>query len=233
MNRYSKLILLFLLAETLGSQPTSSATEYLVPSDRPHNNSTILLDGPPTDANLSAWALSAISPNFDQLKIRPKVPVTVDFSLDNAGIPTTVNIITSGMSDRDRFYCEQAIWETSPFTKEAFAGKHVTVILGQTHTALNPSGRRVPRDIVLRFIPASIAQSFPSVFTRKELDEKDNLVYLTKRQLSNKRLNDFRRDWASFIAHNENVGLTRDDVLQEAAALRRTYSNLFVPRSEK
>ena len=161
------------------------------------------------------------------------------FELDNGKDTPRYRLRKNSGSEADKFYCEQAIWESAPFRAET-ANAHGEIRLsaatpgcskGQSK-ALFLAHNSLPEDrniVVIHVIPCSIIWNdrFFGTFDAQELESLSNLKSIQLKDAQSEALNSFRKEWIEFTLKPRTAKPTRKEILDFAAALLSKYRTMF------
>lgn len=177
----------------------------------------------------------AIQGNFDpKCFSHGQCKATFQIVFPETGIPEYSKIESSNDSRTDDFYCEQAIWEMIlPNPPAGGLPPQVMCTFDAnsqdgfgTHKELTDS---VPEGhVALHLIPTQ----FPLVdllFPNGQLKNKENVVFIDKKNLDSSLLTEFRHDWFNFFAYHRP--LSADAIKTQSAALKQKYASLFSTKS--
>jgi len=190
---------------------------------------------PSTPEDRQKRAEDSIYSNFDPACLSNKeASIKVDFTVDSLGL-TRYNIAQNQSSTpADRFYCEQAIWESTPMDR--VYESHGTCLLGsnqKSHATLSELQGDKAR-LWMHFVPESVLSIRSYGVLKLTIDDihcKENVVSIAAEDWNNPKLEKFRTDWTNFVKNSSP--LTRSDVVSYAELMHTKYDDLFQATVEK
>lgn len=192
------------------------------------------------------WSTRAAKSFLNTRDLSPQCSITFRLKGSHDEFPA-YEVISEEGSPSDLFYCEQAIWESSPerlmagsqegnlvcdskqFKQEEKLAKidyfHKKISSAELYKSKNAeTGNAI---VVMHVIPRSFNTDQNVLFTREELASPNNLIAIPTANIEKKELLSYRKEWADYVSKNETTRRTKTEVLTFAANLLNKYSELF------
>ncbi|MBX3150373.1 hypothetical protein KF728_09515 [Candidatus Obscuribacterales bacterium] len=167
---------------------------------------------------------------------RTQISMAVEISSE--GYPTYKILKAINASPVDKFYCEQAVWEASPFRPEwapnfngakfnlDFPQKNPTRLGHNYSDNLVATKNKSSKVVCMHFVPASIAaKAFGKSPASFDVDAPANIVKIPVTRIGSPSLSQFRKDWVEYALDNSEM--TPALVNLKSRLLKIKYSNLF------
>ncbi len=172
---------------------------------------------------------------FDSSKLdsTSKLQYCLDFK---SGAPKVLK--KPELSEKEKFYCEQAIWEATPFSKIVEHPMLETIEFKRG----NGGGGDFESDwrffkkhpelkgnvVTAHIIPASVRDLFRQVIPYIEIYSIKNTSAIKLSDVDSDGLAGYRKDWLDYIEAHKADKITREAVVEQAVKLLEKYPNLFV-----
>jgi hypothetical protein len=173
---------------------------------------------------------------FDSSKLTPtsKLQYSLDFKSGKLGVSKS-----PGLNKRERFYCEQAIWEAMPFSN--LVDHPVLESIQFNHE--NGKSRDFESDslffkkhpdlegaaiVTAHIIPASVTDQFDKSIPYSEIYSYKNINGIKLADVDSDKLAAYRKDWIDYIEAHKKDKITREDLLAQAIKLLKKYPDLFL-----
>ncbi|HEY9790869.1 MAG TPA: hypothetical protein V6D22_10750 [Candidatus Obscuribacterales bacterium] len=167
----------------------------------------------------------------------PAARVSMEVFADKLGRVSYKEIGCDQCTDSDRFYCEQAIWEAAPIVPYEGSGTDIKwddKITFQATTPVEQSPKIAMEDgmkVKMHFVPASVTDLFPYVFSKQQLSDASNIVNISVEKRESPRLQEFRKEWVLFILTHADT--TPEEFSAHVASMRKKYHDLFDTQAGK
>lgn len=158
---------------------------------------------------------------------KPLTSCTYKVSVSPKGLPLIQRLNARFANDADKFYCDQAIWESFPYSTKYLPLKDTVVFDKATNSGFPELVSNNSSILKLHFVPSSILKLTWVPLNMDDIRAPANVSYLSAKTLDRKQLDNFRKDWTVFI--KQNPRLERQQLLDFVRRMRETYRSLFLP----
>jgi hypothetical protein len=233
MNKVRLVVILQVLCMLLGCAPKSCASNTSqIFKTQWSNNFPGIIKGFSRHITYFSPTASAIH-NFCKKQIMDcldtknlSIQADLSYSFHPMGYPTYV-LTSKNASNTDRFFCEQAMWDTGPYMAPFCTPIDARIeFIAPKNKRSKAKGRKeiLPS---IHLIPLSASEFFPNAVTAAELKESKNLHLLRKSMLASPELMHYRKEWLDFIESHCYQNLSRDELLDAATTIVSKYDALF------
>jgi len=152
-----------------------------------------------------------------------------------------IELKNKNSNQAEQFYCEQAIWEATPFEKIAehppisqtceFTNKNGEADLVSDDSKFFQEHPELDRKsvVVAHVIPASAADIFTTI-RYSDLYSVKNLSAIKLSDIHGEQLAAYRKEWINYINERKKnpLKLTQESLVDQAAYLKQKYHTLFL-----